>query len=59
LLKGLSIVVIQSWEKTRLKVVLSVSLVSEFSETLKLDELRARFRVRSIARLRIVAIVDL
>jgi predicted nucleic acid-binding protein len=59
LLKGLSIVVKQSWEKTRLKVVLSVSLVSEFSETLKLDELRARFRVRSIARLRIVAIVDL
>jgi hypothetical protein len=59
LLKVLSIVVMQSWEKTRLKVVLSVSLVSEFSETLKLDELRARFRVRSIARLRIVAIVDL
>jgi predicted nucleic acid-binding protein len=59
LLKGLSIVVIQSWEKTRLKVVLSVSPVSEFSETVKLDELRAQFRVRSIARLRIVAIVDL
>jgi hypothetical protein len=59
LLKGLSIVVIQSWEKTRLKVVLSVSPVSEFSETVKLDELRAQFRVRSIARLRIVDIVDL
>jgi hypothetical protein len=43
LLKGLSIVVIQSWEKTRLKVVLSVSPMSEFSETVKLDELRARF----------------
>ena len=59
MLKGLSIVVIQSWEKTRLKVVLSVSPVSEFSETVKLDELRAQFRVRSIARLRIVDIVDL
>jgi hypothetical protein len=59
LLKELSIVVIQSWEKTRLKVVLSISPVSEFSETVKLDELRARFRVRSIARLRIVTITRL
>jgi predicted nucleic acid-binding protein len=47
LLKGLSIVVIQSWEKTRLKVVLSVILKSELSVTVKIDKLRARFRVRS------------
>jgi hypothetical protein len=43
LLKGLRIVVMRSWEKTMLKDVLSVSPMSEFSETVKLDELRARF----------------
>ena len=43
MLKGLGIVVLQIWEKTRLKVVLLVSPMSEFSETVKLDELSARF----------------
>jgi hypothetical protein len=41
LLKGLSIVVIHYWEKTRLKVGLSGNLKSELSVTFKLDELRA------------------
>jgi hypothetical protein len=41
LLKGLSIVVIQFWEKTRLKVELSGNLKSELSLKVKLDELRA------------------
>jgi hypothetical protein len=41
LLKGLSIVLYKKMDKSKLKVVLSVSLRSEFSKTVKLDELRA------------------
>jgi hypothetical protein len=47
LLKGLSLGVMKILEIIRPKVELSVNLKSEFSVTVKLDELRAQFCVRS------------
>ena len=46
-------------EKNKLKVVLSVTLMTEFWSPVTLARLLGRIRVGSIARLGIVAIVDL
>jgi hypothetical protein len=46
-------------EKNKLKVVLSVTLLTEFWSPVTLARLLGRIRVRSIARLRVVAIEEL
>jgi hypothetical protein len=59
LLKGLSIVLYKKMEIIRSKVGLSGNPKSESSLAVKLDELRAQFRVRFIARLRVISIAEL
>jgi hypothetical protein len=50
---------VQSLEKNKLKVVLSVTLMTDFRSPVTLAKLLGQIRVGSISRLRIVAIVDL
>jgi hypothetical protein len=52
-------VLYKNMEIIRSKVGLSGNPKSESSLAVKLDELRARFRVRFIARLRVIAIAEL
>jgi hypothetical protein len=59
LLYVLSLGVMRNFEIIISKVGLPGNPKSESSLAVKKDELRAQFRVRFIARLRIVAIVDL
>jgi hypothetical protein len=50
---------VESLEKNKLKVVLSVTLMTDFMSPVTLAKLLGQIRVGSISRLRIVAIVDL